>query len=323
MRHSITSSTHVNKKDVSNPTVITPIEDDQDTISELSPKARRKDWFPIYNALVDNFTLSNQAIFLLIFIIRQSPTKFVLRDSYLRRRMDCQQKKLERLIRELRQAGYVRNVSIPGENGKFSGSKRIFSDIPEFLKTESMDSIRLEETDPCNLHYSEETDPCKNRLVDKCTTVNKKTKLLQTLKKTNVEPARPASIDQQNILKVFKHWQKVMGHPGAKLDDKRKAFIAKALKLYPIETCLKAIDGCWKTPHNMGDNDRGGIYDAVGVIFKSADNIERFAQSADRPPIMRLRSEHWRDENAKQNVDFFEGGESFWKTPNSDQRGLK
>ena len=49
----------------------------------------------------------------------------------------------------------------------------------------------------------------------------------------------------------------------------------------------KAILGCSRTPWNMGDNERGTLYDSIALIFRNAPNIERFMGHSDNPPIAR------------------------------------
>jgi hypothetical protein len=84
--------------------------------------------------------------------------------------------------------------------------------------------------------------------------------------------------------RIFAHWQAVMGHPGAKLDPARTAAIRRALHLGYTEADLKAaIDGCRATAHTMGDNDKGRIYDSLGLILRSADHIDRFITNAASP----------------------------------------
>ena len=87
---------------------------------------------------------------------------------------------------------------------------------------------------------------------------------------------------------VFNYWRSVMDHPRAQLDDKRKALINKFLKLYPHEDLKLAIHGCSVTPFNMGDNDRGQVYDSLTVIFKDADQIDRFMRNSVKPPAGKI-----------------------------------
>ena len=87
------------------------------------------------------------------------------------------------------------------------------------------------------------------------------------------------------VSKIFEHWQTKMGHPYAKLDPKRKALIAKALRwgYSPDELC-EAITGCSITPHNRGENDREQRYDGLHVILRDSDQIDRFIHNCHYPP---------------------------------------
>lgn len=87
------------------------------------------------------------------------------------------------------------------------------------------------------------------------------------------------------IQSIFEHWKRVMNHPQARLDPKRKKLITKALKLgYDTEQLCQAIEGCSLTPHNMGDNDRSQRFDGLHVILRDADQIDRFVRNYHCPP---------------------------------------
>ncbi|MGK5004116.1 hypothetical protein [Janthinobacterium sp. LB2P70] len=78
---------------------------------------------------------------------------------------------------------------------------------------------------------------------------------------------------------IFAYWQKIMDSPKSILDDKRKRLIAKALKGYSPADICKAIRGCSKTPHNMGQNDAQTKYNGLGLILRDADHIDRFIRN--------------------------------------------
>lgn len=81
---------------------------------------------------------------------------------------------------------------------------------------------------------------------------------------------------------LFEYWQRVMNHPRAKLDKKRKRAIEQALKLgYSVPELQKAIDGCKNTPFYMGKNDNNQVYDDISLIFRDAEHIDRFIRNAD------------------------------------------
>jgi len=84
---------------------------------------------------------------------------------------------------------------------------------------------------------------------------------------------------------VFDYWKTTMNHKKSILDAKRKKLINGALKTgYSVDDLKAAILGCSLTPHNMGQNDRNERYDGVHIIFKDADNIERFIANSITPP---------------------------------------
>ena len=91
----------------------------------------------------------------------------------------------------------------------------------------------------------------------------------------------------KNIELVFEYWKNETGQVRAKLDDDRKKKIKCGLANFSVEDCFTAISGCMKTPHNRGDNDRNTSYVSVGVIFKNAEQIERFIGNNTNPPAPR------------------------------------
>lgn len=86
------------------------------------------------------------------------------------------------------------------------------------------------------------------------------------------------------VQEIFQYWQQVMEHPHSHLDDKRKRVIQAALKNYSIADLKKAIEGCSKTPFNMGDNDQNQRHDELTLILRDAAHIERFIGNDTHPP---------------------------------------
>lgn len=101
-------------------------------------------------------------------------------------------------------------------------------------------------------------------------------------------PSAP-KIDRDEVVEIFAYWQKRMNSPTSKLDDKRRKTIKKALamKYSPADLC-RAIRGCSLTPHNMGDspstNPTGQKYNGIELIFRNADQIDRFIANSSSPP---------------------------------------
>lgn len=90
------------------------------------------------------------------------------------------------------------------------------------------------------------------------------------------------------VLDVFQYWQEKLNHPQAKLDDNRRRIITNALKEYSVDQCKTAIYGMSVTPHNIGQNDRNQRFDGLHIVFKNAENFERFTSNAANPKIKPL-----------------------------------
>ena len=98
----------------------------------------------------------------------------------------------------------------------------------------------------------------------------------------------PLFLSESNLFactQIFQHWQAVMNHPKAKLDKKRQCKITQALQSYSILELKLAIDGCAKTPYNMGVNDKNQCYDDIELILRDASHIERFMSNANNPSV--------------------------------------
>lgn len=107
----------------------------------------------------------------------------------------------------------------------------------------------------------------------------------QIQNRTDTEAKQKPLSGEPDVEAVFVHWQTVLKHPQAKLTPERQRKIKTALKNYSAASLCKAVDGCAKTPHNMGDNDRGEVYDDIELILRDAKHIERFMRNAENPPI--------------------------------------
>jgi uncharacterized protein YdaU (DUF1376 family) len=90
---------------------------------------------------------------------------------------------------------------------------------------------------------------------------------------------------KNNIALVFEFWKQTMNHRNSIFDDKRKKIIKSAMAFgFSTDQLKQAIIGCSFTPHNMGSNENGTVYDGIHIIFKDAAQIERFIQNSLSPP---------------------------------------
>lgn len=89
----------------------------------------------------------------------------------------------------------------------------------------------------------------------------------------------PSHVEQTQldvVAEIFQYWQKIMESPKSVLDANRKKLIANALKNYSPADICKAIRGCSKSPHNMGQNDQKTKYNGLDLILRNAEKIDRF-----------------------------------------------
>lgn len=100
------------------------------------------------------------------------------------------------------------------------------------------------------------------------------------------------------VEEIFTHWCHVMNQPEAKLDLNRKTAIKNGLKLnYTVEQLCEAITGCANTPYNQGMNDRDEKFIGIHIIFKDANQIDRFRFNCHHPPMPTTAVERQRQHN--------------------------
>ena len=93
-------------------------------------------------------------------------------------------------------------------------------------------------------------------------------------KRGEVSDDPPISEGPDPVVVVFDHWRKVHGHPRAGLDKKRRAVIRRALATYSVDDLRACIDGYKHSPHHMGQNDRGTVFDAIELFLRDAAHID-------------------------------------------------
>jgi hypothetical protein len=87
-----------------------------------------------------------------------------------------------------------------------------------------------------------------------------------------VAQARP--ID--DTVAIFQAWQEAARKPRARLDDKRRRIIKRALQHYPVDDLLDTVRGWRHSPHHCGQNDTGTVYNDLELLLRDSAHIERF-----------------------------------------------
>lgn len=98
--------------------------------------------------------------------------------------------------------------------------------------------------------------------------------------KDYVEPSStPVDLESKltdDEFQVFEHWRTALNHPASKPTSERRRLIAKWLKVYSVADLQSAVDGCARTPWNMGENPNRKRYDSLELILRDAKHIEDF-----------------------------------------------
>lgn len=91
--------------------------------------------------------------------------------------------------------------------------------------------------------------------------------------------AKAPNTNSTQVKEIFDHWKMVMKkNESSKLTKERDKKIRERLKEgYTVEQIKFAIDGCANSPHNMGQNENGKIYDDLELICRTGSHVERFA----------------------------------------------
>jgi hypothetical protein len=99
----------------------------------------------------------------------------------------------------------------------------------------------------------------------------------QTLCLLPVDPTkRVSNTNADDVRKVYDRWVSVWGmNPqSTKLDGKRTECIKRALKNYPLEDVLDAIEGAHLDPFLLGQNDRQKVYSSITLHLRDSERIE-------------------------------------------------
>lgn len=105
-------------------------------------------------------------------------------------------------------------------------------------------------------------------------------------------PSEPVALERATdrqpdpVHAVFAHWQEAHRKPRAKLDEKRRALIRKALKHYSEADLCQAISGYLNSPHHMGTDPKGNgtAYDSIELFLRDSQHIDAGLRFYAEPP---------------------------------------
>lgn len=81
-----------------------------------------------------------------------------------------------------------------------------------------------------------------------------------------------------NVQAVIDHYR--IHHPKARPGDKERRLVAARLKDgFSVADLSAAIDGCHRSPHNQGENERGRTYQTLELIMRSSSKVTQFMET--------------------------------------------
>jgi hypothetical protein len=163
-----------------------------------------------------------------------------------------------------------------------------------------LDENSLEEKNESNIYINQKLKHVAHACITSDALIGKEGKGKERNTEEKIKNSKHCPAPPEAVSKIFDHWQTVMNHPQARLDKIRHRYIRDALAMgYGVFALCQAIDGCSLTPHNLGQNKQGQRYDGLHIIFKSADQIDRFIYNSKNPPRLFGKA----DERLQNNIN--------------------
>jgi hypothetical protein len=117
------------------------------------------------------------------------------------------------------------------------------------------------------------------------------------------------SISAEQVGEVFDFWKRILNHPRATLDSKRKRLIQTRLKDgYTVGDLCQAIAGCQKSAFHMGLNDKGAKYDSIDLILRDSAHVDQFI-GYDKAPPTPMGKQGMVEAHNRNSVEQFVNGE--------------
>ena len=162
----------------------------------------------------------------------------------------------------------------------------------------------------------EEVEAERAKTLERVTAYRTRYKQVSNTSKSRVEKSKSKEEDKTIVERgstarsVFDYWRERLNHPRAQFSPERKRKIEARLKDgLTVERLRQAIDGCASSPHHMGENTTGTVYDSIDLIFRNVAKVEEFADKADLRPGQRPADPRAREERINRARSYLDAGE--------------
>jgi hypothetical protein len=135
------------------------------------------------------------------------------------------------------------------------------------------------------------SNKCRTGVEQVSTTKNDKNVKNDKKKKPPLSPPR-GTVATEDIDAVISHYQ--THHPQARPGDKERKKIADRLQeSWTVQDLRQAIDGCHRSPHHCGENERRTVYQSLELIVRDSKHVQQFMEvpksGTATPPVRWLR----------------------------------
>jgi hypothetical protein len=242
--------------------------------------ARTQGFTVVANSLIEDASLGWDALGLLVYLLSK-PDHWQIKPATLAKQRNAGKDKIYSMLKQLREAGYVT-------------FRKYASGHTDWLVFDTKQDWADGSGNPPDLADESSTpDPEKpglespDRAFPDDKEVNTET-AVRTERATKTEQITPPSpsrkIAADDVVAVFDYWRSKTGHTNAKLCAKRRRLIAARLREgYSAADLCQAIDGNQASPFHQGENEHGRVFDAIELIFRSAEKVDGFIKCLSAP----------------------------------------
>lgn len=101
-------------------------------------------------------------------------------------------------------------------------------------------------------------------------------------------------VSEKDIREVFQHWKTYHPRQYPVVSGLLKEWLKVAARLkegYTVEALKEAIDGMHRSPHNLGENERGRQYLTLELCMRNATQVERYREVPLPGPVLSERTQ--------------------------------
>jgi uncharacterized phage protein (TIGR02220 family) len=236
--------------------------------------ARTRGFTVVANSLIEDASLGWDAMGLLVYLLSK-PDHWKIMPETLANKRNAGKGKIYSLLKQLREAGYVtfRKYASGHTDWLVFDTKQDWAEgatnAPPLADEDPMHDPEITDLKDPNQSFRDDKE------VNTETTVRTERATKTEHKKTPPSPSRKT--DANDVVAVFDYWREKTGHTNARLCDKRRRLIAARLREgYSVDDLRQAVDGNQASAFHQGQNEHGRVFDAIELIFRSAEKVDGF-----------------------------------------------